>query len=179
MNNFKCSPIRNFKLQSMTKCSKPRPITTPYLSSLRPTIVLLFQTLRLQSGCLLSLCGTCRVTNYTVLWFISRLVGWNLRKDMITSVSQMIGSNGDVNMEERQGDPQWPRIWKTASAPNKHEKNVWREVFWGRHIKKWGECWTLKQWYWGQGLFSCFFQSGKEECTAGDLFLWCFTIEVS
>lgn len=21
--------------------------------------------------------------------------------------------------------------------------------------------------YWGQGLFSCFFQSGKEECTAG------------
>lgn len=41
MNNFKCPPITNFKLQSMTERSKRRPITTPYLSSLRPSIVLL------------------------------------------------------------------------------------------------------------------------------------------
>lgn len=41
MNNFKCPPIKNFKLQSMTERSERRPITTPYLSSLRPTIVLL------------------------------------------------------------------------------------------------------------------------------------------
>lgn len=41
VNNFKCPPITNFKLQSMTECSQRSPIPTPYLSSLRPTIVLL------------------------------------------------------------------------------------------------------------------------------------------
>lgn len=31
VNNFKRPPIRNFKLQSVTQCSKRRPITAPYI----------------------------------------------------------------------------------------------------------------------------------------------------
>lgn len=67
-------PIRNFKLQSMTECSKRSPITAPYIIIKSHYCSAAFK-LWLQSGCLLSLCGTCRVTNYTVLWFISGLVG--------------------------------------------------------------------------------------------------------